>query len=237
MPRKTFVAGEVLLAQDVNQFLMDQSVMNFASDAARSSAIPTPTEGMTSYISTTGTATIPQIETYTGSAWQTPYGLTLVSSGSFSGASIQINNCFSLGFDNYQVVLSGFTFSTGAGLNMRIGTSASNTNYYFGSTQGSGSYSGTAVFGNSLANTSSFETGCTSDNVGKAGAFINLQNPYNPLNTTYQSIGSDARTGGAGARILTGFLNNSTSYSGLYFAPTAGTISTGTVRIYGYRNA
>jgi hypothetical protein len=47
--KKTFVAGEVLLAQDVNGYLMDQSVMVFGGTAARSSAIPTPTEGMMSY--------------------------------------------------------------------------------------------------------------------------------------------------------------------------------------------
>jgi hypothetical protein len=49
MPKKTFVAGEVLLAQDVNQFLMDQMVMVFGGTAARSSAIPTPSEGMVTY--------------------------------------------------------------------------------------------------------------------------------------------------------------------------------------------
>jgi hypothetical protein len=64
MPRKTFVAGEVLLAQDVNQFLMDQSVMNFASSAARSSAIPTPTEGMFAV-----TTDNDQVDYYNGSDW------------------------------------------------------------------------------------------------------------------------------------------------------------------------
>jgi hypothetical protein len=47
--KKTFVAGEVLTAQDVNDYLMDQSVMNFTNTAARSSAIPTPTDGMVTY--------------------------------------------------------------------------------------------------------------------------------------------------------------------------------------------
>jgi hypothetical protein len=62
--KKTFVAGEVLLAQDVNDYLMDQSVMNFASSAARSSAIPTPTEGMFSV-----TTDNDQVDYYDGSAW------------------------------------------------------------------------------------------------------------------------------------------------------------------------
>ena len=47
--RKTFTAGEVLQAADVNDFLMDQSVMVFAGTAARGSAIPSPTEGMVTY--------------------------------------------------------------------------------------------------------------------------------------------------------------------------------------------
>jgi hypothetical protein len=62
--KKTFVAGEVLTAQDVNDYLMDQSVMTFASSAARSSAIPTPTEGMFSV-----TTDNDQVDYYNGSDW------------------------------------------------------------------------------------------------------------------------------------------------------------------------
>jgi hypothetical protein len=50
MPRKVFTAGEVLAAADVNEFLQDQAVMTFAGTAARGSAIPTPTEGMLTYL-------------------------------------------------------------------------------------------------------------------------------------------------------------------------------------------
>jgi hypothetical protein len=62
--KKTFVAGEVLLAQDVNDYLMDQTVMTFVSDAARASAIPTPTEGMFAV-----TTDNDEIDYYNGSAW------------------------------------------------------------------------------------------------------------------------------------------------------------------------
>jgi hypothetical protein len=85
---------------------MEQSVMVFGGTAARSSAIPTPTTGMTSYIGTTGTASIPQIETYTGSDWQTPYGLTLVANVNFSAASVvAIDNVFTASYDNYRIVV------------------------------------------------------------------------------------------------------------------------------------
>ena len=49
MPRKVFVAGEILTAADVNTNLMDQAVMVFDDDTARTTAIPSPVEGMVTY--------------------------------------------------------------------------------------------------------------------------------------------------------------------------------------------
>jgi hypothetical protein len=64
MPRKVFTAGEVLTAADVNSNLMDQAVMTFADDAARTSAIPSPTEGMITYLNSTDT-----LQFWSGTAW------------------------------------------------------------------------------------------------------------------------------------------------------------------------
>ena len=50
MPRKVFVAGEILTAADVNTNLMDQAVMVFDDAAARTTAIPSPVEGMVTYL-------------------------------------------------------------------------------------------------------------------------------------------------------------------------------------------
>lgn len=61
---KTFSAGAVLTAAEVNTYLMQQSVMVFGGTAARSSAIPSPSEGMVSYRSDANV-----LEYYNGSAW------------------------------------------------------------------------------------------------------------------------------------------------------------------------
>lgn len=61
---KTFAAGEVLTADDVNTYLMQQTVMVFASESARTTAIASPSEGMFTYLSDTDA-----FERYTGSAW------------------------------------------------------------------------------------------------------------------------------------------------------------------------
>jgi hypothetical protein len=82
--RKTFVAGEVLLAQELNDYLMDQSVMNFASEAARGSAIPTPTEGMLAL-----TLDTDEIDYYNGSAWvpALPIGAWTAYTPTFTGVN------------------------------------------------------------------------------------------------------------------------------------------------------
>lgn len=61
---KTFTAGAVLTATEVNTYLMQQAVMVFGGTAARSSAIPSPSEGMVSYRSDTKA-----LEYYNGTAW------------------------------------------------------------------------------------------------------------------------------------------------------------------------
>jgi hypothetical protein len=62
---KTFSAGEVLLASEVNTFLMQQAVMVFGSSAVRATAIPSPSEGMLCYLTDTNA-----VEKYTGSDWE-----------------------------------------------------------------------------------------------------------------------------------------------------------------------
>lgn len=75
---KTFTAGDVLTAGDVNGYLMQQAVMVFASSAARSSAIGTPSAGMMSYLTDSST-----LQVY-GTAWanvSSPGDITAVTAG------------------------------------------------------------------------------------------------------------------------------------------------------------
>jgi hypothetical protein len=61
---KAFTAGAVLTASDVNNYLMEQSVMSFATTTARDTALSEPEEGMVAVITGSDLVTI-----YTGSAW------------------------------------------------------------------------------------------------------------------------------------------------------------------------
>jgi hypothetical protein len=75
MPRQVFTAGEILTAANMND-LSDQTVMVFDDSAARGSAIPTPSEGMVTYLKDTDA-----VEIYDGSAF-----------GAFGGKILQVVN-------------------------------------------------------------------------------------------------------------------------------------------------
>jgi hypothetical protein len=62
--KKTFVNGDVLPASELNGYLMEQSVMRFASAAARDTDIPSPTEGMMCYLDN-----VNWLMNYNGSSW------------------------------------------------------------------------------------------------------------------------------------------------------------------------
>jgi hypothetical protein len=62
---KSFVNGNVLLASEVNTFMMEQQIMVFAGTGAREAAITSPSEGMFAFLKDTDTLTF-----YDGSDWQ-----------------------------------------------------------------------------------------------------------------------------------------------------------------------
>lgn len=62
---KLFQNGDVLLASEVNTYMMEQQIMVFAGTAARGSALPSPSEGMFAFMKDTDTLTY-----YNGSDWQ-----------------------------------------------------------------------------------------------------------------------------------------------------------------------
>ena len=72
-----FATGDVLTAATANGYLASQTVMVFASSAARASAITSPQEGMFSYLKDTNAT-----EYYSGSAWVALGG---ASAATFSG--------------------------------------------------------------------------------------------------------------------------------------------------------
>lgn len=64
MAYKQFIAGTEGLASDINTYLMNQSVMVFTNSTARTAAIPSPTEGMVTYLTASD-----HFSVYNGTEW------------------------------------------------------------------------------------------------------------------------------------------------------------------------
>ena len=226
--KKTFTAGETLTASDVNTYLMEQSVMVFGGTAARSSAIPTPSEGMTSYRTDTQ-----QIESYDGAEWRGMSGLQLIKKQTIGSAvsSVTVTAAFSATYDNYKIIVSGGVGSASADLSLKMGATA--TGYYV-SGYFVNAYGPTGVVNTvSFANGASISIGTTSTNA--IAGDVEIQSPNLAKRTMFSMRGAQASTTGITFN-TNAFLNDATQYTDFTLTPASGTLTGGTIRIYGYNN-
>jgi hypothetical protein len=218
MPRKEFEAFTRLDASDVNSFLMDQSVMTFASSAARGSAIPTPVEGMYTHLEDTD-----RLQFWNGSAWTNPAGMTLVNVTAFSTTTLIIDDLFSSQFDNYLMVMNASATSAGdVEANFRVGGAdvTGNYNRVFIARTGNGVQTGSSQFWFGHIPTTWSHNTC----------FI-----YYPAIATQTTFYTEQVRGGGELVFNSGEHTLAAAYTGIKLSMPTG--STGTVRTYGFRNA
>jgi hypothetical protein len=223
---KVFTNGSVLNASEINDNLMNQSVMVFSNSAARSAALPSPLAGMLTFLEDTGL-----YSSWNGSAW-VALDVSLISSNTFTGSSsVNIDGVFSSNFQNYNIVVYAIASGALASISMQYragGVNETATQYYYGAT-GVGAWDSLALFSVNRNIRANIPVGDT-DNVAGMSAQIDVFNPNTISKATalVHSAGAYMTTSGT-------ILNTSTQYTGFRLFPSAGTI-TGTVRIYGLRN-
>jgi hypothetical protein len=88
-----FVNGQTLPASRVQDYLMDQSVMVFADAAARTAALPSPTNGMVTYLSSTGNLEVCK---------QTIWYPVIDTANQAAQLTTRRNNVLNSGFDFWQ---------------------------------------------------------------------------------------------------------------------------------------
>jgi len=155
-------------------------------------------------------------------------GLTLIKTQVIGTAvtSVEVTDAFSATYDAYKFQVSGGVGNTSTDLQLRFGSVV--TGYAFSVTFSD--YNSTpGAEGN--ANGTRFEHIGTT---GSGGNFmsIEVQDPFLNLNTHVQ--GSFARVSSS-AGSTSGALFTTTSYTGFTILPRSGTLTGGTIRVYGYQ--
>lgn len=144
-------------------------------------------------------------------------------------SSVTVTGAFSSDYQSYKIIYTGGAASSTGALNMKLG--ASTTTYYSAAVYAL--YTGTV--GN-VANNNAlgywYYAGTVDSSVG-VNLNIDIHNPYD--STRYTTFGGPFMvTDVAGA--VGGVHKTNASYTDFTLTPGAGTLTGGTIRVYGYRN-
>ena len=157
-------------------------------------------------------------------------GLWLVKTQTIGSgvSSVTVTDAFSADYDNYLVTYTGGVGSTSTFLKMTLGSTTAN--YYY------------AVNGHTYANAAAnsgsanvaFLFGGWITTVGGPTEIVVI-NPQKADRTEFYMRTVIVDTSG-GIYHGGGYLNDTTAYTAFTFTPNAGTITGGTIRVYGYSN-
>lgn len=172
------------------------------------------------------------LKAYNGASWDVMNGgLVLIKTQTIGSgvSSVEVTGAFSSTYDNYRIILSGGVSSTTVTLRWTLGSTA--TGYYYASRYVD--YAGTSgVISATNSTNFAFGAGSTAGLV----AVFDILSPNLVEETVLNWQYSDVLTAGSNV-VGSGFLNNTTQYTSITCAPSSGTITGGTIRVYGYINS
>ena len=156
-------------------------------------------------------------------------GLQLIKTQTVGSAvgSVTVTGAFSATYNNYRIVYTGGTASAGIDMGLTLGSAAANYYQSFGLIPYGGTL--TQVTVNNGAGW------LYSGGGGTTLAFLNCDifQPFATTRTIMTLSGANASNANFGG----GYLNDATSYTAFTMTPTGGTLTGGTIRVYGYVNS
>ena len=225
-----FTAGQVLTAAQMTE--VNTGIPVFATTTTRDAAFggtgeKTLAEGQFAYIEASDTT-----QYYDGSNWQTvgASGLTLISATTIGNAvsSVTVSSAFSSTYDTYKIIVTGGVASAVGNLKFHLGSTTAG--YYGGMTaQTYNSGYGGATINNQASNLYAGYGDNTSLVMN-----MDVINPNLAEKTYMASI--TARSGDAFGMSFVEE-GSTTQHTAFTITPASGTLTGGTIRVYGYRNS
>lgn len=225
-----FTAGQVLTAAQVTQ--INTGIPVFASSTERDAAFggtgeKTLAEGQMAYLEDTD-----ETQYYDGSSWSVVGGggLVFISRTTVGSAvaSVTVSGAFSSDYDAYRVVISNVDASNSTEIRMRFGAVVTG---YYGSRRVDLYTGGTSVISRD-SNAASVAIGATGTS-DDTNVVLDVQNPnlakHTAVHGTYHADGYSGWFGGKEA--------STTQHTAFDILPGAGTLTGGTIDVYGYAKA
>jgi len=231
-----FLSGAVLTAEQQN-FSAATGVPVFATTVTRDAAFggsnKVLAEGQTCYLESTNV-----VQYYDGAAWATvgptaASGLVLITAQTIGSAvsSVPVNDVFSSTYDNYKIIVSGGVGSVANTiLNLTLGATVAGYKY------GYATFTNASVSGVGSTSASSF-AGIGEFNTNLLMFNIDVINPNLAKHTFVMGGVAYNVTNNNGRAAYTGVLTDTTQYTAFTITPASGTLTGGTVRVYGYQNS
>ena len=229
-----YAASEILTAANMN-ISAGTGVPVFATTVTRDAAFGGASEkvlaeGQLCYLSASNI-----VQYYDGAAWATvgpaaASGLTLISTTTIGSAvsSVTVSSVFSSTYDNYRVIVNNTTSTAANGFGLTFNNSAGSTYQSVLNYTAIGAGSGVE----SEVNATKIKAGITtiSSKFGLSGDFLS---PNIAAATQYIGLGISLSYGTSSM----GYDTGTTAHTGFTFTPVAGTLTGGTIKVYGYQNS
>lgn len=169
-----------------------------------------------------------------GLKWATPSsGLTLVKTQTIGSAvsSVTVTSAFSSTYENYLITINGGVASTDNTLDLQLGSTATGY-YWFGAY---GNATATTLAGDNGNNQTKMRYIGSGDTSVLSGQCV-IQNPNLAKRTVFYY--NSARTGTANVNLVyVGSETSATQHTDFTLSASTGTITGGTIRVYGYANS
>jgi hypothetical protein len=227
----SYTSGEVLTAANLS--VTNSGIPVFASTVTRDAAFggtgeKVLAEGQFAYIEATNTT-----QYYDGAAWQSvgvSPGLVFIKAQTIGSAvsSVTVTDAFNTTYDNYKIFVSNFATSGENNLGITFNNSTGST------------YNDVINF-NAIAGVATLETSASTTKIkvaiynssGKTSFSSEIFSPFLAVTTQIFTTGSSSKYVSQGG----GFDSNAASQTGFTLTPAVGTMTGGTIRVYGYANS
>ena len=220
-----FSAGDTLFIQNIGAGVSTVTAGTATVSSAGPLAIPQYGSG-TLYFTSAGVSIY-----FPSAVTQSASGLTLISTTTIGSAvsSVTVSNAFSATYDSYKINISGGA-SSNSNIELRMTLGATATGYAYELVHGA--YAGTALSAGAK-NQAYFRYSGSSTGTTSLSFFCDLYNPYLSEFTYFNAPFTTTSESGHAS----GYLDNTTSYTDFTITTSVGTITGGTIRVYGYANS